>query len=56
MDNDNNVKQNNRPSRAGSANPFFFHTGTEKAVKPLCVQRHWRGRGNTRSGLIQINH
>ena len=24
MDNDNNVKQNNRPSRAGSANPFFF--------------------------------
>ena len=35
MDNDNNAKQDNRPSRAGSANPFFFshrHTEQSKAL------------------------
>lgn len=31
MDNDNNVNQNNRPSRAGAANPFYGHRHTEQS-------------------------
>ena len=33
MDNDNNAKQDNRPSRAGSANPFFFFTQAHRTVQ-----------------------
>ena len=31
MDNDNNLNQNNRPSRAGTANPFWGHTHRESS-------------------------
>lgn len=31
MDNNNNVNQNNRPSRAGSGNPFWGHSHRESS-------------------------
>ena len=38
MDNDNNAKQDNRPSRAGSANPFFFTQAHRTVQSPNACQ------------------
>lgn len=44
MDNNNNVNQNTRPSRAGSANPFWGHSHRESSKAVMRAKALERAR------------
>lgn len=44
MDNNNNVNKNNRPSRAGSANPFWGHSHRESSKAVMRAKALERAR------------